>query len=205
MIIGLCGGSGSGKGTVCTIFDELGIPSIDTDLVYHDLTTNKSECLFEIEKAFGSSVVSGGVLDRAQLARIVFADGNADKLNLLNAIAHKHILAKTRRMISSLRSDGYAHVIVDAPLLFESGFDRECDVIIGVVADRNVRLSRIMNRDGIDLASAGRRIDAQLTDEEIVKRCDYVITNNCDIESLKIAVSKIYDDIFGGKNGKFNS
>ena len=134
MIIGLCGGSGSGKGEVCSAFLKLGIPSIDTDLVYHELTSTMSDCLKEIRDAFGDSVISNGALDRRELSRIVFADGAENKRSLLNNIAHKHILAATRNIAADLFKKGYDHVIVDAPLLFESGFDKECDLIIGVIA-----------------------------------------------------------------------
>ena len=204
MIIGLCGGSGSGKGTVSSILNNYDIPAIDTDLVYHNLTSYMSDCLIEIRDAFGENVISNGALNRKELSHIVFSDESGDKRNLLNLIAHKHILASVRDRISALVNEGYEHVIVDAPVLFESGFDKECDLVIGVIANREVRISRIMARDGIDYVSAKRRIDSQLSDEELRKRCDYVITNDRGIDELKVAVSKIYDELIGGKNGKDN-
>lgn len=198
MIIGLCGGSGSGKGEACSAFLELGIPSIDTDRVYHELTSAMSDCLIEIKDAFGESVISNGALDRRELSRIVFAEGAEDKRILLNTIAHKHILSATRDIAAELFKKGYAHVIIDAPLLFESGFDKECDLIIGVIADREIRISRIMRRDGIDYDSALRRINAQLSDSELKKKCNYIIENNRDIAALRLTVSKIKDEVLGG-------
>ena len=204
MIIGLCGGSGSGKGAVCSIFNGLGVPSIDTDKVYHDLTSYMSDCLLEIKSAFGDSVVTDGALNRAKLAGVVFADGADNKRALLNDITHRHILARVRKDIAELYAKGYTNVIVDAPLLFESGFHKECDVIVGVIANADIRILRIMKRDGIDYSSAIRRIGSQLSDDELKKKCDYLITNNGGTEELTSSVAKLYDNILGGKNGKFN-
>ena len=149
-IIGLCGGSGSGKGIASKYFLQLGIPSIDTDAVYHDLINTSSSCVDELVMAFGDSIidVNGGV-NRKVLSDIVFCDNSKEKLNLLNEITHRHILDKTRDLINEYRRSGVVAVIVDAPLLFESGFDRECDFTVAVIADRDIRIQRVMNRDGI--------------------------------------------------------
>ena len=92
-IIGLCGGSGSGKGTVCEIFSKNQIPAIDTDKVYRELTSADSECLRELKKAFGNDIIApNGSLDRRKLATIVFAGDNAaSQLEMLNKISHKFI------------------------------------------------------------------------------------------------------------------
>ena len=185
-IIGLCGGSGSGKGACSKIFLELGIPSIDTDAVYHELISENSTCVEQLAATFGHTVVNEcGGIDRRELGKIVFADNSRKKLELLNQITHKHILQKTRELIEEYRQNGAAYVIIDAPLLFESGFDKECDVTVAVIADKNLRVERIILRDGISRDDAIKRIDSQISDEELRECCDYVIENNLDVSSLK--------------------
>ena len=195
-IIGLCGGSGSGKGFASIYFRELGIPSIDTDQVYHDLICVPSPCVDELSTTFGSSIVdNNGAVNRKALSNIVFGDNSKARLKKLNEITHRHILDKTRQLIKDYASCGVEAVIVDAPLLFESGFDKECDVTVAIIADRKVRIQRIISRDGISENDAIIRIDAQTSNEELIKRCNYFIENNGDADSLKASVAVIYKKI----------
>lgn len=184
-IIGLCGGSGAGKGYVCGIFSRYGIPAIDTDAVYHNIIAKRTPCVTELEETFGPSVVrEDGSLNREALAAIVFADGAADKLQALNRITHQYIKTETEQEIEAHRQNGAPAVIVDAPALFESGFDRMCDFTVGVLADREIRLGRIMNRDGISRDRAEARISRQIPDGELKNKCRYCIVNNGeDVES----------------------
>ena len=201
-VVGLCGGSGSGKGTLCDVFREFGVPSIDTDAVYHDLTSHSSDCLSDLVAEFGEEIISDGALDRKVLAGIVFGDSSGERLKRLNTIAHAHILAKTREIIDKHGSDGHNMVIVDAPLLFESGFDRECDIVISVFADRKTRIKRIMKRDNMTYSDAERRLNSQKPDEWISAHSDIIITNNGDIQSLHGEVSLVINyinTVFGGK------
>ena len=193
-VIGLCGGSGSGKGAVSSIFSEIGIPSIDTDAVYREMTLSDSPCMRELRGEFGDEVVnSQGGLDRARLASIVFNDPS--RLKTLNKIAHSFILDETRRRLAKYSDEGLPAAIVDAPVLFESGFDKECDEIICVLADRDVRIARIMSRDGITLDAAEKRIASQMTDEILISKCDHVIYNNSDIESLREQILSLKDKL----------
>lgn len=186
LVIGMCGGSGSGKGTVCSVFAKRGIPSIDTDAVYHEITAGKGPCVDELTSEFGISILNiDGSLNRALLADKVFSSENAKaRREVLERITHKHILDVTRRKLREYGDKGYAAAIVDAPLLFESGFDKECDKIIAVVADKSLRLARIMDRDGLTEERAIARINSQISDSELIKRADYVIENNSSREQL---------------------
>ncbi len=194
-IIGLCGGSGSGKSIICKIFDEFGIHSINADLVYHDLISSDSECSRELILVFGEEIKTprNGV-DREKLGKIVFS--SKEKLNTLNEITHKHILAQTKKIISSIEQSSDANAIIfDAPLLFESGFNKECDVTICVIADEDTRVNRIIKRDSISEDKARARIKAQITNEELIKRCDYVIVNDSSFDVLKERVEKVKKQI----------
>ena len=192
-IIGLCGGSGSGKGEVSKIFSSHNIISIDTDKIYRDLTSSDTECMRELVSFFGHDIQkSDGSLDRRLLADIVFSrDNSPEKRKMLNKISHAHVLGEVRRKIKEYNSLGIPAVAVDAPLLFESGFHNECDTVVGVIADREERINRIMSRDKITRSAAESRIASQLSDEYISENSDYIIINNGDKDSLKCEVDKL--------------
>jgi dephospho-CoA kinase len=143
-----------------------------------------------LRQEFGDEVVNSlGGLDRTRLGSIVFNDPS--RLKILNKIAHSFILDETRRRIAIYRDKGFPAAIVDAPVLFESGFDSECDEIICVVADRGTRIARIMSRDGISYDAAEKRIASQMKDEILISKCVHVIYNNADIESLREQILSI--------------
>ena len=197
-VIGLCGGSGSGKGTVAKFFLDYGIPSIDTDAVYHGLTSKKTPCIEALAAEFGSEILnSDGSLNRRSLSKIVFrGDGSSVKREALNRISHKFVLDETRRMLREYESEGIRAAIVDAPLLFESGFNEECDLIISVIAEKNIRVARIVSRDGISESDAILRIEAQKSDQYLTERSDYVIENPKSFADVKRAVDEIVKKIF---------
>jgi len=201
-VIGLCGGSGSGKGTVAEIFSVFGIPSIDTDKVYHELTSKKTDCLDALVKEFGSDILTeDGILDRRALSSIVFGDGAAAvRRQTLNKITHKFVLDRAREILRDFELMGAKAAIVDAPLLFESGFDKECDIIIAVVADMKVRIDRIMLRDGISENAATLRVKTQLPDDYLSSRADYVINNSGSFDEVERSVSEIAEKILYKEN-----
>ncbi len=195
-IIGLCGGSGSGKTTVSDIFRDFGFLTVDTDAIYHELTSAPSSCLTALTEEFGREILTDeNALDRRRLAAIVFADGAEDKRLKLNEISHFYVLARVREIISSCLHSNIRGVAVDVPLLFESNFDKECDKTVAVVADREKRIGRICLRDGISRTQAEARINSQLQDEFLIKNCDYVITNDGDISYLVKRVEEIIADL----------
>ncbi len=192
-IIGLCGGSGSGKGTVCACFSNIDVPSIDTDAVYRELTLKDSPCVHALVDSFGDDILfADGSLDRKKLASIVFSgEGSDNRREILNRITHKFILDETRRRLSDYESKGFTMAIIDAPVLFESGFNKECHSTVCVVADKTIRVKRIMKRDGISEIEALMRINSQKSDEELRSLCDFVIENNSDYDSLFAQVVRV--------------
>ncbi len=199
-VIGLCGRSGSGKGFVCELFSEYGIPSIDTDKVYRDILADRSKgCLDELCREFGPSVIAeDGSLDRKALSRIVFS-GSDDKLSILNEITHKYILEETEKKIEKARADKKRAVIVDAPVLFESGFDRLCDITVCVTATDDISVERITRRDCISRDDALRRLSHQKTNDELRALCDLEIVNDASLD-VTAEVEKIVKDIIVGGN-----
>ena len=177
VVIGLCGSSGAGKGYVSSVFSSFGALHIDTDAVYHSLLEpsgdKMSACVKAIRREFGDSVLDGARLDRAALGDIVFSDG--EKRAALNRITHAYIKKETLKMIRSTRAP---FAVVDAPLLFESGFDKLCDFTVCVTADDETKIERIIRRDGTTRENALRRLASQKSDAELLSLCDHSIDNS---------------------------
>ena len=176
-IIGLTGVSGSGKGYISQIFSTFGVPSIDSDAVVHKLYSSGGPCVDELKSAFGEDITDvNGSIDRKKLGNIVFNDSL--QLEKLNGIVHKYVIAEINETIESYAGMGYNAVIIDAPQLFEAGVDRNCDHIVSVIADKDIRTKRIVERDGISEESAALRISSQHDDCFFISRSDFVIYNS---------------------------
>ena len=194
-VVGLCGQSGSGKGTVCSFFSELNVTSIDTDKVYHNIISVNSECTEELVDHFGPEIFNDPGIDRTALRKLAFS--SEENLQLLNKITHKHILNAVRREIERIKSENTVDgILIDAPLLFESGFDKECDCTLAVVSSEEIKIERIMKRDGISREQASVRLSSQISEDELKNRCDYVIVNNSDAKTLRDSVRELKKIIF---------
>ena len=190
LVIGLTGPSGAGKGSVAEIFSAYGLPVINADEVYHQLLLPPSLCLDELTDRFGVGILTeSGTIDRRALGAIVFSDPKA--LEALNTITHHHVMREIRRRLDQLRRDHTRAAVLDAPQLFEAGADRDCNVIVSVIADKMLRLDRIVRRDGIDETAAMKRIEAQKSDAFFRAHSDYVIENNTVPEALLPEVRRI--------------
>ena len=190
-IIGLTGQSGAGKGTVSAILARNGFLCIDCDEVYHSLLILPSECLNEIKNAFGDNIdiiKSDGTLDRKKLGEAVFSDKK--KLEKLNEITLPRVLDGCREILRKKSGDGYRAAVLDAPTLYESGFDRECDTVLAVTADERTRLMRIIARDKISKESALARLRAQKSEDFYTSRADYIIRNDGSEKDLENATLK---------------
>ena len=194
-VVGLCGGSGSGKSALSGILAMHGIPVINADEVYAELVSGDSACLRELVAAFGKKILSPkGSLDREAMSSIVFSgDGAAKRRALLNSITHRYVLEEMRSRLSAFSASGVSIVAVDVPLLFESGFDKECDLTVAVIADRKLRIDRICARDHLEREAAERRIDSQLSTDELMARADYIVRNEGDIDALELEAKKLID------------
>ena len=188
LIIGLTGGSGCGKSAFAAFFATPSITILDADRVYHELTDQASPCTEALAAAFGEEVLNeNGSLCRAALVPLVFGNTAAhdERLALLNSIAHRFVRTVFEARIEELEKSGCPAVILDAPLLFEAGFEVFCDSVIVVLADASSRLSRIMERDGLDEAGARRRLDAQPPDTYYTDRADFVVYNDGNLDNLR--------------------
>ena len=190
LVIGLTGPSGAGKGEVGRIFSAYGLPVINADEVYHRLLLPPSSCLKELTAEFGGEILTPtGELDRKKLSETVFANPTA--LQRLNSITHRYVMEEIRRQLEQLRRAGTRAAVLDAPQLFEAGADKDCGTVISVLAEKRLRIERIMARDGIDAERAIRRVNAQKSDDYFRTHSDYVIENNGSTEHLLPRVCKI--------------
>lgn len=181
LLIGLCGGTGAGKGYIGALFRREGITVIDTDAVWRSLTGPRSAVVGEISAALGICAArADGSLDRAAVARAVFAGTPEaeEARKKLNAISHAAILAEVKRIAAERMACGDAAVVIDAPLLYESGFDRECDAVVRVTAPVPLRIERIRARDNITKEAAAARIKAQSNEEKLAEAAGYTIVND---------------------------
>lgn len=182
-IIGITGPSGAGKSLLCEYCAAHGIPHLDADAIYHELLLPPSEAVTALRSAFGDGILDDtGGIDRGALGHIVFQDEK--KLALLNETVLAIVLREIRNRLDVLRAEGAETVAVDAPTLIESGFHRECDTVVVVLASEEARLARIMARDGLSREKALSRIRAQKNDEFYCASADAVLVNDKDRDAL---------------------
>ena len=178
MIIGITGASGSGKSIASECFEKIGYKIVDLDKITHEIYKTDKECVNEVKKAFGDEIIDeNGDIIRKKLGEIVFCD--KEKLNILNKIVHKYILKKALKEIKEVPD-----VIVDAPLLFESGLDKVCDITLGIISQRDKNAKRIQVRDNISIELAKSRLDKQYDDSFFKAKCSFCIENNGSIEEF---------------------
>ena len=195
-IIGLTGPSGAGKSTLCERFEELGIPCINTDDIYHEITSKPSPCLKELERAFGSAIINEkGALDRTALAKLVFeGEKSKENLDILNSITHKYVWEETNARLTQYMKKRKKAAVIDAPALFSSRvFIGACNFIISVLCDKETRVERIVARDGIAREQALARINAQPDDEFFIKNSDYYINNSGSKDDMSRQLASIFE------------
>ncbi len=188
MIIGVTGIYASGKGTVCSMFEELGAQVIDTDILAREIVEPESKGFNLLVKEFGNEILNcNGSINRAVLADIVFKDKN--KVKILNEITHPLILEKMQDIINKAPDKIY---LINVPLLYESGFDKNTEYNIVVYAKENQVINRGINRDKFSETQIKERLNNQISLIEKLKLADYVIDNSSTIENTKRQVLEIW-------------
>ena len=194
-VIGITGPSGCGKTTALKELEAFGALVLDCDAIYHELLESNADLLQELDGAFPGTVINGK-LDRKTLGRIVFAD--AEKLALLNKISHRYVMDETERRLRAFAMQGGLVAAIDAVELISAGMAERCDAVVGVLADEEIRVSRIMARDGIGREAALARIRAQKADSYYQTHCTHLLFNNADREGFAAACRQLYKEIYHG-------
>lgn len=184
-LIGLTGGIGSGKTTVAKMFAAKGIPVYIADVEAKKLM-NTSKIIQAIENEFGKEVINNGKINRTLLAEKVF--NNKEKLNALNQIVHPAVKEDFKSWLQKNRD--FPFVMKETAILFETGGNKDCDLVITVTAPLSERISRIISRDNTNEQSIKDRIKNQLDDDFKIKHSDYVIQNST-LESTENQVDEI--------------
>lgn len=183
-LIGLTGQSGSGKTTVSKLFERLGISVIDCDAVAKKVA-GLPEFLGEVSHAFPDCIDENG-LNRQKIAAMIF---NApEKMRLYSGIIYPYITAEVFSLIRENKSIGRKLVILDAPTLFESGLDVLCCSVISVIAPFEVKMRRILERDGIPVELVKSRISSQHNEEFFRAKSEFLIINDGGLHELERAV-----------------
>lgn len=177
IIIGITGPTGAGKTTALGEVEKLGGAVIDCDAVYHDLLESDKTLQNRLEQEFGDIRDDSGAVDRKKLGAIVF--GDPEKLEQLNAIAQRATVDRTRLLLEECRAKGMPLAAVDAIGLLESGLGELCHATVAVVAPPEVRVTRIMAREGISQDYAWSRVRAQKPDSYFTSGCGYTLNNDC--------------------------
>ncbi len=183
-IIGITGTSGSGKTTLSQILNKReDVELIDADKVVREMSEPGAEYLEAIKNTFGEEVfLDDGNLNRKSLANKIYNDGQA--LESLNRLTFKYVVTEILNRIRNINEKNIKYIVIDAPLLFEAGLDKHCNIVVALIADYNLKIKRICMRDNIDEKTAESRLNIQHEDSFYTEKADYVIKNNenCDLE-----------------------
>lgn len=194
IVIGITGPTGAGKTTVLNVLRELGGAVADCDGVYHELLRASVPMREELAARFGPGIFDeNGDLRRKELGAIVFSD--PDALADLNAITHRHIVSELERRIAQAEGEGRPAIALDAVALLESGAGTLCGTTIAVTAPEEVRVGRIMAREGIGEDYARARVRAQKPSAWFEERCAHTLRNDGEKASLEEQARELFKSI----------
>ncbi len=188
-IIGVTGSSGAGKTKVCEYLEKkYKCEVIDADQIARELSKKGSMYLNSIIDNFGEDIVyKNGALNRKKLANIIYQDN--EKREKLNQCTFDYIIKEIKEQINS--SIEKELIVIDAPLLYESGLDSICDTVIAIIGNKEEQIERICKRDGITEKTASKRIEIQNDNEFFIERADIIIDNTGTIEELKKEIENL--------------
>ena len=194
VIVGITGQTGAGKSTFAKILSKSGIPIIDADIEAKEVLKKDKSLIPLLKQEFGSDITnSNSVLDRKLLASRAFAsDENTKKLN---NIMLPSIISEIKNKVEFFRESKEDIIVIDAPLLFESGLDAICDIIISVIAGYATRLDRIIKRDNITIDLARKRISIQKPEKYYKDKSDIILDGELSLDEFEHEAEKIINQI----------
>lgn len=192
LTIGITGGMGSGKSTVCKIFSTFGIPVYDADSRAKALYTENQEVKTQVINLLGEAVYTGNNLNKTKVAEMVF--GNTTLLRSLNGIIHPAVAEDFSAWKEEQQKNSSSYIIKEAAIMIEAGSYKECDRLILVTSPQELRIKRIMKRDGSSRQQIEERLNKQWSDEMKKQFADYIIENN-EHASLIHQVMNIHEEL----------
>ena len=193
-IIGITGTSGSGKSAASKITAEKGGYVIDADSIAHEIILKGNAAYDDIKEFFGESILDDtGEINRKKLGEKVFND--KELLKRLNEITHKHITEKIKNIVERESKCDHKCIVIDAPLLIETGLNKICQSVWLVQADKELQKKRIAKRDMITEELAQSRLDKQSKPAELAEFADEIINNNGSLEDMRKQVISCFNKI----------
>jgi dephospho-CoA kinase len=189
MKLGVTGGIGGGKTSVCRVFSVLGIPVFSADDEAKEVMDIDTGIILRINTIAGKNLYTGGSLDRTELAKLIF--NNSSLLEKVNSLVHPVVFNRFREWE---KKQNAPYVIMEAAILFESGASKVVDRIVTVVAPIEERVNRVIHRSNFTREQVMERMRNQMDDDERIKKSDYVIQNSED-DMIIPAVIRIHEDI----------
>jgi len=189
MKLGITGGIGSGKTSVCKVFNVLGIPVFSADPEAREIMDNERNIRRAINEIVGKNIYSGGKLNRMELASLIFND--MDLLEKVNSLVHPIVFEHFNRWAEKQTTP---YVIMEAAILFESGASKLVDRVATIVAPVEERISRVTRRNKLNRDQVMERIKNQMTDDQRIKMSDYVI-NNSENDMIIPVILRINEDL----------
>jgi len=189
MKLGITGGIGSGKTTVCKVFNVLGIPVFSADPEAQKIMNEDERIIREINKIGGKNLYPDGRLNRMELASLIFNDPGL--LRRVNTIVHPVVFEHFK---SWIEKQDALYVIMEAAILFESGASKLVDRVATVTAPEDERITRVTNRNKLTREQVLQRIRNQMDDETRIRKSDYII-NNAENEMIIPVILKIHEDL----------
>jgi len=191
-IIGITGGTGSGKTTALRVIRDMGGLVIDADEVYHTLLNESDAMLSALNERF-PGVIPEGTRDTKALGKIVFS--NPEELRALNAITHRFVGEEIARQLTDWARQGKDLAAIDAIALLEGGIANICKATVGIIAPTEARIERLMKREKITREYAELRISAQKPDGYFEKNCDFTVNNDGTEESFRIKCMEVFEGV----------
>lgn len=195
-IIGLVGGSGTGKTTIAAHLVARGAVHVDADRIAHDLLVNNEGVVRAVEERFGPGVFTGGSVDRKKLGRVVFGDRGA--LEDLNSIIHPAVMEVCRQRILEIESAGVVLVVVDAALLLEVAVPFEIDLVIALRATRGEQERRLLEKGGATREEIIARLDNQARLGESFGKADVVVDTAKPLPAVLAEIDRVMDELLAG-------
>lgn len=190
--VGVTGGIGTGKTTVCHFLRALGCEIFSADAEAKRLQETDPDVIAGIKKIFGESIYENAIPNRKRIAEIIFHDEK--KLSELNALIHPKVFRAFDEAARRAEAEGRAMIAKEAAILFESGGEKGLDAVLVVAADLEIRLARL-NARGLSEADSRARMSRQFSQDELLKRADVVIWNNGSLDKLEAETKRAYQEL----------